>query len=159
MLSCETCGTLQRYSNISKTSLCKYLSDASHFTTLVLRTTLSTGTNKQRSCSKGENKPNTRCFRLTELSFRTECLVNSSLIFLNLLRLYHFPQSISSHTPLYRCLATPSFLDSSSVQIPIRVLISAHGVSRLKKKSFLEGWINLSVGTKCEHVDFKENEN
>lgn len=94
----------------------KYLSDASHFTTLVLRTTLSTGTNKQRSCSKGENKPNISCFRLTELSFRTECLVNSSLIFLKLLRLYHFPQSISIHTPLYRCLATPSFLDSSSVQ-------------------------------------------
>lgn len=115
----------------------KYLSDASYFATLVLRTTLSTGTKKKRERS---------CRGKTS---RTEGVSDSQS--------FHLAQSALSTPPsFFSSTSDSSITHSSSLSIrlfivvwprplsytppqskrPIRFLISAHGVSRLKKQSF-----------------------
>lgn len=119
----------------------KYLSDASHFTTtLVLRTTLSTGTNKRKKkrcrsrgkTSRTEGVSDSQSFRFAQSALSTP------LSFFSAPFITHSP-SLSIRLFIAVWPRPLSYTPPQSKR-PIRVLISAHGVSRLKKKNpFLEG--------------------
>lgn len=150
MLSCGTCGTLQRYSNISKIWLCKVFEWCLLFCNTCFENYFEyRNKTKKREVVEGKQAEQ-KVFQTHRVfvSHRVPCQLllpgfTRPPLTLPLPTVHLFPYaslSLSGHALFLTLLLSPK--DQSGFWFPLMVFPD------WRNNPFLEGWINLSVGTK-----------